>query len=125
VTNVLKHLGKTSNDPVDTLDLIPWEGGAIQVTLDATEFTSHCPVTDQPDFGTLEISYAPRASIAETKSVKLYLRRYRDLRAFNEVIVDRVCDDFFQQLSPSWVRVVGRFNPRGGIAVYVDARRDA
>ena len=119
----LKHLGQTSNQPVDRVDLIEWTGGPITVRLDCSEFSSICPVTGQPDYGSLVIEYAPDKSIAETKSVKLYLWRYRDRKGFNESLVASIADDLFSQLSPRWLRVVGTFNPRGGIRVTATAER--
>ncbi len=119
----LQHLGKPSNQPVDKVDLIPWDGGRIVVRLDCSEFTSLCPVTGQPDFATLAIEYVPRAHLMETKSVKLYLWRFRDTRAFNESLVDSIAADLYGQLAPRWLRVTGRFNPRGGISITVTAER--
>lgn len=113
----LTHLGKQTNEPTEKLDLIPWGGGKTVVTLNCSEFTSHCPVTKQPDFGSLIITYAPDQNLAETKSVKLYLWRFRDTAKFNERIVDELATDFFAQVKPRWVRVEGQFHPRGGISV--------
>ena len=117
------HLGKLSSAPVDAIDRIPWQGSEIVVNLTCTEFTSLCPVTHQPDFGELEISYAPKAFLAETKSVKLYLTRFRDQGVFNEVLVDRIAEDLNRQLEPRWLEVVGTFKSRGGISIRVTARR--
>ncbi len=119
----LKHLGKPSNQPIDRVDLIPWAGGVIQVRLDCAEFTSLCPVTHQPDFATLTIEYVPGAHLMETKSVKLYLWRYRDQRAFNETLIDAIAEDLTGQIRPRWLRVTGRFHPRGGIGVTAVAER--
>lgn len=121
----LRFLGKKANEPTDTLDLIPWKGGTIHVRLDCSEFTSLCPVTGQPDFAELVIEYVPAAHLAETKSVKLYLWRYRNQAAFNEQLVDAIADDFNRQLAPRWLRVTGRFHPRGGISVTATAERGA
>lgn len=115
-TYQVKHLGKQSSDPIDDLDTIPWKHGAVTVFLDATEFTSKCPVTDQPDFGRITIEYVPDAVIVETKSLKLYLQRFRDTAEFNEVIIATIADDFFAQIKPRMVTVTGHFNVRGGIS---------
>ncbi len=119
----LEHLGKTSNQPIDRVDLIPWTGGPIAVNLECADFTSLCPVTGHPDFATLEIEYLPDRHLVETKSLKLYLWRYRDRRAFNEQLVDEIASDLYQQIHPRWLRITGRFHPRGGIAVTVSAER--
>ena len=119
----LKHLGKPSNQPIDQVDLIEWTGRRITVRLDCAEFTCLCPVTGQPDFATLVIEYAPDEHIAETKSVKLYLWRYRAQPAFNEQVIDTIAGELFSQIKPLWLRVVGRFNARGGISPTVTAER--
>ena len=115
--NDTQHLGKVSNTPVGELDMVKWEGGEILVHFDCSEFSSHCPVTGQPDFGRLEISYIPQGQIIETKSLKLYLWSFRNMRKFNEGIVDTICGQIFSQAEPKWCEVVGNFNPRGGISV--------
>lgn len=117
------HLGRISSQPVSEVDRIPWQGSEITVTLTCTEFTSLCPVTHQPDFGELEISYGPKAFLAETKSVKLYLTQFRDQGVFNEVLVDTIAGDLNRQLEPRWIEVVGTFKSRGGISIRVTARR--
>ena len=119
----LHHLGKPSNQPIDKVDLIPWTGGPITVRLECAELTSLCPVTGNPDFATLEIEYEPDRRLVETKSLKLYLWRYRDQRAFNEHLVDEIASDLHGQIQPRRLRVTGRFHPRGGIAVTVSAER--
>lgn len=123
MTDELQHLGKPSNQPIDRIDLIRWTGETIHVRLDCAEFTALCPVTGQPDFATLAIEYVPDACLAETKSVKLYLWRYRNQSAFNEQLVDTIATDLHEQLRPHWLRVSGRFHPRGGIAVTATAER--
>lgn len=117
------HLGKQTNAPTDTLDAIPWTGGPVVVHLDCSEFTSHCPVTGQPDFGSLVIEYEPDGHLVETKSMKLFLWQYRHASAFNEAITDEIAEAFMRQIRPRRVMVTGRFNSRGGIAVTVTARR--
>ncbi len=119
----LSHLGKPSNEPIDSVDLIPWTGGPVTVNLECADFTSLCPVTGHPDFATLATEYLPDEHLVETKSLKLYLWRYRERRAFNEHLVDEVASDLHRQIRPRWLRVTGRFHPRGGIAVTVSAER--
>lgn len=119
----LHHLGKPSNQPTDKLDLIEWSGQATTVRLECSEFTSLCPVTGQPDFGQMVIEYVPERFLVETKSLKLYLWKYRNEPGFNESLVDRIASDLFEQIRPLWLRVTGRFNPRGGIRVTAHAER--
>ena len=119
-----RHLGRISNKATNTLDLVPWGGGGLVVTLQCSEFTSHCPVTGQPDFATLRIEYMPDKSIVETKSLKLYLWSYRDKAMFNEQIVEKIAADIIKQVRPKWVTVAGAFAQRGGISVQATATRD-
>lgn len=119
----LHHLGKQTNEPTDKLDAVPWTNGPITITLEASEFTSLCPVTKQPDFGTLTIVYEPDEQIVETKSLKLWLWRWREIGAFNEQIVATIAEDFFAQIKPLRVTVTGHFHSRGGISVNPVAER--
>jgi len=118
-----QHLGKISNAPISELEMVKWEGASIVVHFDCSEFSSHCPVTGQPDFGRLEISYIPKSQIIETKSLKLYLWGFRNMRKFNEGIVDQISNDIFDQADPVWCEVIGNFNARGGISVTARSER--
>lgn len=120
-----KLLGKQVSTPVEKLDLIPWTEGAIEITLDCEEFTSYCPVTHQPDFGRLTIIYEPDKVIAETKSVKLYLWKFRDTGEFNEKLTAKIANDLFAQLNPKKLLVTFQFNRRGGICVRASAARSS
>lgn len=119
------HLGIKSSEAISKLDLIPWTGGKIAVELVCKEFTSLCPVTGQPDFGELTLRYQPNKCIVETKSMKLYLIQFRDKGVFSEDIVSSIADDIFNQLQPAWLEIEGRFASRGGIAINVQASREA
>jgi 7-cyano-7-deazaguanine reductase len=83
------------------------------------EFTSLCPKTGQPDFGTITFTYTPAERCVELKSLKLYLQRYRNLGVFYETLVNRLLDDFVKACRPRRCRVVGTFTPRGGITTTV------
>lgn len=89
------------------------------------EFTSVCPRTGQPDFGTIIITYVPREKCVELKSLKLYLQRYRNQGIFYETVVNRILDDFVQACQPAVCEVVGEFNPRGGITTTVTSTYEA
>ena len=95
----------------------PHPASAWAVCLLCQEFTSLCPVTGQPDFGRLHIGYVPGRLCVESKSLKLYLMRYRNHGTFHEDCVNRVADHLSGRLSPRYLRVYGEFNPRGGIAI--------
>src|SRR5437762_229434 len=85
------------------------------------EFTSLCPKTGQPDFGTITITYTPGARCVELKSLKLYLQGYRQQGVFYEHLVNRLLDDFVAACRPLHCRVVGAFTPRGGITTTITA----
>ena len=91
------------------------------ITFDCQEFTSMCPVTGQPDFAKIQIEYVPDQLCIETKSLKFYLASFRNTRAFNEAIVNRILDDVVSACRPRRAVVHGEFAPRGGIGVVVVA----
>jgi len=93
------------------------------IRFDCPEFTSRCPITGQPDFGAIEIEYVPGRRCLESKSLKLYLFAYRNHPTFHEAAVNRILDDVVRAIRPRRIRVRGVFNPRGGIAITVEARR--
>jgi len=83
------------------------------------EFTSLCPKTGQPDFGTITFTYTPAQLCVELKSLKLYLQRFRNEGIFYEAVVNRLLDDFVSACRPKKCKVVGAFTPRGGITTTV------
>jgi 7-cyano-7-deazaguanine reductase len=85
------------------------------------EFTCACPRTGQPDFATIEIIYTPNQSIVELKSLKLYMQRYRDIGMFHENVVNKILEDFDAAAKPRKLKIIGSFNPRGGISTIVEA----
>ena len=94
-----------------------------RVTLLGTEFTSICPKTGQPDFGSVVIEYIPRAKCLESKALKYYLWVYRDEGAFCETLAGRIADDVVYAIAPKWVKVRVNQNVRGGIAIVAEAER--
>ena len=94
-----------------------------RVTLDAQEFTSMCPRTGQPDFGSVEIEYGPDARCLESKSVKYYLWSFRDEGAFCETLAARIADDIVYAIAPAWVNVRIHQAVRGGITIVAEADR--
>ena len=89
------------------------------------EFTSMCPVTGQPDFATITISYVPAKRCVEMKSLKLYFHAYRNKGIFYEEAVNTILDDLVAILSPLRMTVVGEFNVRGGTKGIVTATHPA
>jgi len=88
----------------------------LKIEIIAPEFTCLCPITGQPDFGTIRIIYKPLEKCVESKSLKLYLMRFRDEGMFHEAICCQIRDHLVELLHPSFLKVVGEFAPRGGIA---------
>jgi 7-cyano-7-deazaguanine reductase len=87
------------------------------VKFNCPEFTSLCPITGQPDFATLYISYIPGEKMLESKSLKLYLFSFRNHGAFHEDCVNIILDDLVKLLHPRYIEVTGKFLPRGGISI--------
>ena len=83
------------------------------------EFTSVCPKTGQPDFGTLTFTYTPDRKCVELKSLKLYLQTFRDHGIFYENATNRILDDLVAVLQPRRMKLVAAFTPRGGISTSV------
>ena len=99
----------------------PRPGRDYEVRCTTPEFTSVCPLTGQPDFATVTISYVPEASIVELKSLKLYLWSYRDEGAFHEDVTNRVLDDLVAAIAPRRMTVTTDWLVRGGITTTVEA----
>ncbi len=91
------------------------------VTFECADFTSLCPITGQPDFARLRIEYVPAKQCLETKSLKFYLAAFRNTRAFNEEVVNRILEDLVAACRPRRLLVQGSFASRGGITLSVDA----
>ena len=82
------------------------------------EFTSLCPITGQPDFAEIRISYIPDVKMVESKSLKLYLHSFRNHGGFHEDCVNRIMKDLIKLMDPKYIEVTGFFVPRGGISIY-------
>lgn len=87
------------------------------VKFNCPEFTSLCPITGQPDFATITISYIPGDRMVESKSLKLYLFSFRNHGDFHEDCVNIIMKDLIALLSPKYIEVWGKFLPRGGISI--------
>ncbi len=86
------------------------------------EYTALCPVTGQPDFGTIVVRYVPDRLCVELKSLKLYLWAFRNEGHYFEQVTNRILDDLVRAMKPRRIAVIGRFNVRGGITTTVVAR---
>lgn len=92
-----------------------------RIHFETEDFTSLCPVTGQADFARIEIDYVPDKLCVESKSLKFYLASYRNERAFNEAVTNRILDDFVRACAPREAIVTAAFAARGGIALTVCA----
>jgi 7-cyano-7-deazaguanine reductase len=92
-------------------------GNNYWIKFNCPEFTSLCPITGQPDFATIYISYIPDKKIVESKSLKLYLFSYRNHGDFHEDCVNKIMNDLVALLQPRYMEVWGKFLPRGGLSI--------
>lgn len=88
------------------------------VTFTCPEFTSLCPITGQPDFARILITYIPRERMVESKSLKLYLFSFRNHGDFHEDCVNIILNDLKALMDPRYIEVKGFFTPRGGISIH-------
>ncbi len=102
-----------------------YPGRDYTVEIVCPEFTSVCPKTGQPDFGTLTITYVPNQRCVELKSLKLYLQQFRNEGIFYENVTNRILDDLVAALQPQRLKLQAAFTPRGGITTTVTARSEA
>ena len=116
-------MDQTECPAADQLETFPnqYAGREYTIEIVCPEFTSMCPKTGQPDFGTITYSYVPAQTCVELKSLKLYLQRFRNQGVFYEHVVNRLLDDFVASCKPVRCKVVGAFTPRGGITTTVTA----
>jgi 7-cyano-7-deazaguanine reductase len=91
----------------------------------APEFTSVCPMTGQPDFGTIIVTYTPEARCIELRSFKFYLQTFRNRGIFYENVVNTILDDIVASIQPRHLMVTGDFNTRGGISARITASYSA
>jgi 7-cyano-7-deazaguanine reductase len=104
------------------LEAFPNQFPDYEIAVEFPEFTSVCPKTGLPDFGTILLRYVPGRKVLELKSLKEYLLAYRNLGIFYENVVNRVLEDVVRACRPKSAVVRGEFNPRGGLRSVVEAR---
>ncbi len=97
----------------------PRPGRDFEVAIACPEFTSMCPKTGLPDFGTITIRYVPDATCLELKALKYYLLDFRNQGIFYEAATNRILDDLVSACQPRRMTVVGDFTARGGITTRV------
>lgn len=96
-----------------------------QIEIVAPEFTSVCPKTGQPDYGTMTITYIPDRLCVELKSLKMYLQSFRNEGIFYENVTNTILDDLVSVTQPRHMKVVANFNARGGITETVTCKHSA
>jgi 7-cyano-7-deazaguanine reductase len=124
LTEGLTLLGQSGAPAQNKLETFPAPAGVNVVTFTAPEFTSICPVTAQPDTGTITVQYGPTDKCLESKSFKLYLQTFRNEGIFWEALAVRVAQDLGRVLHPRWINVRAHQNPRGGITLEAEANFD-
>ena len=112
--------GRPTGTPLETFDN-PAPHRDYEIVHVAPEFTSVCPMTGQPDFATITVSYVPDRRCVELKSLKLYYVGFRDRGIFYEAAINRILDDLVEALAPRRIVVKGEFGVRGGISSVVTA----
>ncbi len=113
---------RISTDLLDPIDYAYQGRRDIVITIRQPEYSSVCPMTGLPDYGTITIAYTPDRKIIELKSLKYYLLQYRNVGIFYEHLVNRILDDLVAVLTPKWMKVTGSFTARGGITSEVEAQ---
>jgi 7-cyano-7-deazaguanine reductase len=117
-----KHAKAGVSTPLPKIDTIPNQHKGYDITIDIPEYTSVCPKTGLPDFGTITIKYMPNKSCLELKSLKYYIIGYRNLGIFYENIVNKILKDIVSACKPKWAVVTGHFNARGGMTATIEAK---
>ena len=117
----------TQTPSADQLDTFPNPSIGRDYTIEiiCPEFTSVCPLTGQPDYGTIVYTYTPGNVCVELKSLKLYLQRFRNQGIYYEQVTNRLLDDFVTAAKPVRCTVVTKWTPRGGISTNVTCTHDA
>ena len=115
MTYQFEKLGRPMNRPSKEMETFPAPPHVTLVRFTSDELTSFCPVTEQPDFNTVEIEYVPDALCVESKSLKLYLWTFREERIFGEGLAAQIAQDLMEQVRPHSCKVILRQNIRGGL----------
>jgi 7-cyano-7-deazaguanine reductase len=117
-----EHAASGLDVPLPEIECWPNRFPAYEIVIDNPEFTSVCPKTGLPDFGTIIIRYMPNKLCLELKSLKEYMIQYRGIGIFQENAVNRILEDVVRAAKPRWAVVKGDFRSRGGMGTVVEAR---
>jgi 7-cyano-7-deazaguanine reductase len=121
----LTVLGHTVRHPIDHVEVFPAPANVSTVRFTTDEVSSMCPVTQQPDLSSVVIEYAPDEWCVESKSLKLFLWRFRDREVFAEALAAEIAGEVMTTAKPAWVTVTLTQRPRGGIEVQAVCRLPA
>ena len=113
-------MSRTARDLLETFEN-PHPARDYVIEIKCPEFTSVCPKTGQPDFGTLTFTYVADAQCVELKSLKLYLQSFRDQGIFYEDVTNRILNDLVAVLEPRRMTLQAAFTSRGGISSVITA----
>ena len=117
-----EHAAAGIQAPLPGIETWPNQFAGYEIEIVIPEFTSVCPKTGLPDFGTLTLRYVPDQLCLELKSLKMYTLAYRDLGIFYENVVNRFLRDIVAAIKPVSATLVGEFTPRGGLHSKITAR---
>lgn len=117
----LTVLGQTVRHPIDHVEVFPAPKNVTVVRFTTDELSSVCPVTQQPDVSKVIIEYGPDQWCIESKSLKLYLWRFREMPVFAEALAAEIANEVMTTVKPKWVKVSLTQRPRGGIEVHAEA----
>jgi 7-cyano-7-deazaguanine reductase len=117
-----EHAGAGVHAKLPDIETWPNQYRGYEITISIPEYTSICPRTGLPDFGTITIQYLPDKLCLELKSLKYYILAYRNLGIFYENAVNRILDDVSRACRPKWGVVRGEFSTRGGMRTTIEAR---
>ncbi|MEK7375595.1 MAG: preQ(1) synthase [Candidatus Margulisiibacteriota bacterium] len=117
-----KHAVSGLDAKLPKIETFPNQFKDYEVTIVEPEFTSVCPKTGLPDFGTITIKYVPNKLCPELKSLKMYFNAYRNIGIFMENSTNRMLKDFVAACKPKRASITGDFNPRGGIKTVVEVK---
>ena len=120
----LTVLGSTVRHPIDHVEVFSVPAHVTTVRLTSDEVASMCPVTSQPDLSKVVIEYGPDQFCIESKSLKLYLWRFRNTAVFAEALAAEIANEVMTTVKPHWVKVELTQRPRGGIEIHAVAERN-
>lgn len=116
------HAAAGTRAGLPEIEVWPNQYRGYEITITVPEYTSVCPKTGLPDFGTVTIHYLPDKLCLELKSLKYYILAYRNLGIFYENAINRILDDVVHSTKPKWAVVKGEFNTRGGMQSMIEAK---